>query len=182
MEFPNIDQIINSDYLIVGVTLGILALFSWLLIPRMIGGFKRRMAVKEIGLSDKISSFAVVIRDGEILKLTRGRFTREGSLLADKKAWLLDDVKPYFLKSGWSTRPCFIVDARKQVYYRFNNIDNEKQRQIAGSASDPELLKRFTDSTIVQKLTTAKTDKTMLFMVFIMGMFAFFMVQQFIPK
>ncbi|WP_148700553.1 hypothetical protein [Candidatus Nitrososphaera evergladensis] len=143
---------------------------------------RQRLTVKNDGINETLGAFAVIIRNGDILKKAKGRFTREGYLLADKRAWPMVDVRPYLLKDGWSTRPCFIVDAQKQVYYRFNNVDNEKQRQLAGFASDPELLKRFTDSTIVQKLTSAKADKTMMIMVFIMGMFAFFLIQQFLPK
>lgn len=182
MEIGTLTQIFNSDYLTVGIVLGVTALFAWLFVPRYIAQFKQRLAVKEKGIAETLGSFAVIIRDGEILKKTKGRFTVDGALKADNKLWPLSDVKPYFLKEGWQTRPCFIVDARMQVYYRFNNIDNEKQRQLAGHASDPAMLKRFTDSTIVQKLASAKPDKTMMIMMLLMGMVIFFVVQQFIPK
>jgi hypothetical protein len=182
MEIEILNQIINSGYLTIGITLGAVVLFSWLMVPRFVQQFRQRLLVKNEGIAEKIGAYTVLIRDGEILKKTKGRITREGNLLADNRAWVMEDVKPYFLKDGWNTRPCFIVDARKQIYYRFTNSDNSKQREIAGHASDPQMLKRFIDSTVIQKLTSAKTDKTMLIMVFVMGMFVFFLVQSFIPK
>jgi hypothetical protein len=56
------------------------------------------------------------------------------------------------------------LDASKQIEYRFKDIsksgsnsnNDSKQEDIAGQATDPHLLKQFSDSIVIQKLAAAR--------------------------
>jgi hypothetical protein len=184
-------QILNSEVMVFSIILGIVALVSKVVIPKALPRLRKRILDerqgKDSGVPESLGTLKVFIRRGDLIKETRGRLLKDGSIAADGKTWVVEQVRPYLLTKGRSSRPAIILDADKQVEYRFKDAvesnSTDKQQDIAGQATSPQLLKQFSDSIVIQKLAAAKPDKTMMFLMFMMGMFALMMLQQFIvPK
>lgn len=182
-------QILNSEVAVFGIIMGIVALLSKLVIPRMLPALKKMLdkrQPKERNIPDSLGTLKVFIRKGDMIKEARGRIQKDGSIEADGKTWIIEQIKPYLLTKGRNSKPALFLDASKQVEYRFKDAVDvnspEKQQDIAGQATNPYLLKQFSDSIVIQKLAAAKPDKTVMFMMFLMGMFALMILQQFIPK
>jgi hypothetical protein len=184
-----ITQILNSEVVVFGIIMGIVALVSKVIIPKVLPHLKKildKRQSKDSGIPESLGTLKVFIRSGDLIKETRGRILKDGSIAADGKTWVIERIKPYLLTKGRNSRPAVILDADRQVEYRFKDAvesnSTDKQQDIAGQATNPHLLKQFSDSIVIQKLAAAKPDKTMMFMMFMMGMFALMMLQQFIPK
>lgn len=187
-----ITQILNSEVVVFGIIMGIVALVSKVIIPKVLPSLKKildKRRGKDGDIPESLGTLKVFIRRGDMIKETRGRLLKDGSIAADGKTWVVERVRPYLLTKGRSSRPAIILDADKQVEYRFkdviedNNNSDKQQEDIAGQATNPYLLKQFSDSIVIQKLAAAKPDKTMMLLMFMMGMFALMMLQQFIvPK
>lgn len=186
-------QILNSDIVVFSIMLGIVTLVSKVVIPKVLPHLRKKILDerqgKDSGIPGSLGTLKVFIRRGDLVKETRGRLLKDGSIAADGKTWVVERVRPYLLTKGRSSRPAIILDADKQVEYRFkdviedNNNSDKQQGDIAGQATNPYLLKQFSDSIVIQKLAAAKPDKTMMLLMFMMGMFALMMLQQFIsPK
>ncbi|MCS6768165.1 MAG: hypothetical protein NZ517_05450, partial [Candidatus Nitrosocaldus sp.] len=107
----------------------------------------------------------------------KGKILKDGTLVADGKAYILKEFKPYLLRNGWTTYKCIIVDARTEQVYRFNG-----NNEIVGEIIDPTIAKRWLTSTVLQKLAATKPDTFLLVMVFFMGMFAFMLLSQYLIK
>jgi len=187
LEF--IIEILNSEVAIFGIVMGIIALLSKLVIPKLLPAVKKMLdkrQPKDSSLPESLGTLKVFIRKGDMIKESRGSILKDGSIGADGKTWVIEQIKPYLMTKGRNSRPAVFLDASKQIEYRFRdaveNNSSEKQQDIAGQATSPHLLKQFSDSIVIQKLAAAKPDKTMMFMMFMMGMFALMMLQQFIPK
>jgi hypothetical protein len=189
VDFEIIFQILNSQVAVFGIIMGIVALVSKLVLPKVLPALKKMLdkrQPKHSSLPESLGTLKVFIRKGDLIKESRGRILKDGSIEADGKTWVIEQIKPYLLTKGRNSRPALFLDGSKQVEYRFKNAvdanSSEKQHDIAGQATSPHLLKQFSDSIVIQKLAAAKPDKTMMFMMFMMGMFALMMLQQFIPK
>ncbi|MES4787777.1 MAG: hypothetical protein C4294_20420, partial [Nitrospiraceae bacterium] len=113
-----------------------------------------------------------------------GKIGKNGEIIADNKTWVIEQIKPYLMTKGRNSRPMVILDANKQVEYRFPKIVDEAtmQSNIVGQTVSPRLLKKFSDSVVVEKLAAAKVDKTMMILVFVAGMFVLMLLQQLIPN
>jgi hypothetical protein len=190
-DFEIINQILNSEVVVFSIIMGVVALLAKLIIPKVLPIIKKvQQKSKHIdgSIPESVGSLKVFIRSGDLIKETRGRMLKDGSISADNKTWVIEQIKPYLLTKGRSSRPALFLDARMQVEYRFKDVESgsnssdKKQQDVAGMATNPHLLKQFSDSIVVQKLAAAKPDKTMMFMMFMMGMFALMILQQFIPK
>ncbi|MFN3532425.1 MAG: hypothetical protein ACK41Q_07935 [Candidatus Brocadia sp.] len=184
-----ITQILNSEVVVFGIIMGIVAMVSKVIIPKVLPALKKildKRQSKDSGVPESLGTLKVFIRSGDMIKEARGRILKDGSIAADGKTWVIERIRPYLLTKGRHSRPAVILDADKQVEYRFKDAvessNSDKQQDIAGQATSPHLLKQFSDSIVIQKLAAAKPDKTMMFMMFMMGMFALMMLQQFIPK
>jgi len=131
---------------------------------------------------DKIKGLLVIIRDGDYLKLAKGKLLKDGSIIADGKAYILKEYKPMIIKTKWGTYECLILDAKKELVYTFtNNINgNDGNGKIESIPVDPILVKQFLNSNILQKLAAAKPDNFILILVFFMGMFVFMLLSQFL--
>lgn len=171
--------------------IGVAALLAKLIIPKVLHIVKKMQHKgenKDGTIPESLGGLKVFIRSGDLIKETRGRMLKDGSILADNKTWVIEPIKPYLLTKGRSSRPALFLDAGTQVEYRFKDVESssnssdKKQQDVAGMATNPHLLKQFSDSIVVQKLAAAKPDKSMMFMMFMMGMFALMILQQFIPK
>lgn len=189
-------QILNSEVAVFVVVMGIVALVGKLVIPKVLPTIKKMIAKQNPkndngdGIPESFGTLKVFIRTGDLIKETKGRILKDGSIEADGKKWVIEEIKPYLLTKGRNSKPVVFLDASKQIEYRFKDInrndnstnsDSKKQEDIAGQATDPHLLKQFSDSIVIQKLAAAKPDKTMMFMIFLLGMFALMIIQQFIP-
>ncbi|MEM2139469.1 hypothetical protein [Nitrososphaera sp.] len=181
-------QILNSEVVVLGIIVGVIALLSKVIIPKVLSILKNMLEKrqsKEGGIPESLGTLKVFIRSGDMIKEARGRILKDGSIAADGKTWVIERIRPYLLTKGRNSRPALFLDAVKQVEYRFKDAVEsnslEKHQDIAGQATDPHLLKQFSDSIVIQKLAAAKPDKTMMLMVFMLGMFALMVVQQFIP-
>jgi hypothetical protein len=187
-------QILNSEVAVFGVIMGIVALVGKLVIPKVLPTIKKMIAKQNPkndnaeGIPESFGTLKIFIRAGDLIKETSGKILKDGSIEADGKKWVIKELKPYLLTKGRNSKPIVFLDASKQIEYRFkdvskNNISNNdsKQEVIAGQATDPHLLKQFSDSIVIQKLAAARPDKTMMFMIFLLGMFALMLIQQFIP-
>ncbi|MEM4323901.1 MAG: hypothetical protein QXK74_08110 [Candidatus Nitrosocaldaceae archaeon] len=126
---------------------------------------------------DKVQGLIVVVRDGDELKLCKGKLLKDGTVVADGRAYMLKEFKPYLLKNGWATHRCIIVDARTEQLYSFTN-----NHEIVGEVIDPILAKKWLTSTILQKLAAAKPDTFIVVLMFFMGMFAFMLLSQYLLK
>ncbi|WP_337863336.1 hypothetical protein [Nitrososphaera sp.] len=184
-------QILNSEVVVFSIILGIVALVSKVVIPKVLPHLRKKIwnerRGKDSGIPESLGTLKVFIRSGDLIKETRGRILKDGSIAADGKTWIIEQIRPYLLTKGRNSRPAVILDANKQVEYRFKDAvesnSTDKQQDIVGQATSPHLLKQFSDSIVIQKLAAAKPDKTMMFLMFVMGMFALMMLQQFIsPK
>jgi hypothetical protein len=189
IDLEIIIEILNSEVAVFGIIMGIIALLSKLVIPKTLPAIRRildRRQPKDSSIPESLGTLKVFIRKGDLIKESRGRILKDGSIAADGKTWLIEQIKPYLLTKGRNSRPAIFLDESKQIEYRFKDAadDNssEKHEDIAGQATSPHLLKQFSDSIVIQKLAAAKPDRTMMFMMFMMGMFALMMLQQFIPK
>jgi len=181
-------QILNSEVVVLGIIVGVIALLSKVIIPKVLSILKNMLEKrqsKEGGIPESLGTLKVFIRSGDMIKEARGRILKDGSIAADGKTWVIERIRPYLLTKGRNSRPALFLDVSKQVEYRFKDAvegnSSEKHQDIAGQATDPHLLKQFSDSIVVQKLAAARPDKTMMLMVFMLGMFALMVVQQFIP-
>ena len=190
VDLEIINQILNSEIVVFGIILGTVALVAKLVLPKLLSTIKEELAKRhhnDGSMPENLGTLKLFIRSGDLIKETRGRILKDGSISADGKTWVIEQVKPYLMTKGRNSRPALFLDANKQVEYRFkdaieNNSAAEKQQNVVGQATNPHLLKQFSDSIVIQKLAAAKPDKTMMFMMFMMGMFALMMLQQFIPK
>jgi hypothetical protein len=181
-------QILNSEVVEFGIIMGVVALLSKVIIPKLLPLLKNMLEKrqhKDNDIPESLGTLKVFIRSGDLIKEARGRILKDGSIAADGKTWVIEQIRPYLLTKGRNSRPALFLDASKQVEYRFKDAvesnGSEKHPDIAGQATDPHLLKKFSDSIVVQKLAAARPDKTMMLMVFMLGMFALMVVQQFIP-
>lgn len=129
-----------------------------------------------IWAKDSIKNLKILIRDGDILKLRNGKILKDGTITVDDRAYIVQDLRPYILDLKYSKYPCLIVDAKTFVVYRFN------EKEIEQIPLDPLLAKKWLKSTILQKLTAVKPDNLLLLMAFFMGMFAFMLITQYLPK
>ncbi|NWG36682.1 hypothetical protein [Nitrososphaera sp.] len=189
IDIEFIIEILNSEVAVFGIIMGIVALLSKLVIPKTLPAIRKmldRRQPKDSNIPESLGTLKVFIRKGDLIKESRGRILKDGSIAADGKTWVIEQIKPYLLTKGRNSRPAVFLDASKQIEYRFKDAaesnSSEKHEDIAGQATDPHLLKQFSDSIVIQKLAAAKPDKTMMYMMFVMGMFALMMLQQFIPK
>ena len=191
VDLEIIIQLLNSQVALFGLVIGIVALFVKLIVPKLLPILRKMQAErqhKDSKMPESLGTLKVFIRSGDLIKETRGKILKDGSIVTTDKTWVIEQIKPYLMTKGRSSRPAIFLDASKQIEYRFkdavesNNHSDGKQADIAGQATNPHLLKQFSDSIVIQKLAAAKPDKTMMFMMFMMGMFALMMLQQFIPK
>ncbi|MEM2698352.1 MAG: hypothetical protein QXF17_03405 [Ignisphaera sp.] len=124
-----------------------------------------------------IKGLLVLVRDGDELRLCKGKILQDGTLIADGKGYILKEFKPYLLRYKWATHRCIIVDARTQQVYHFHDNHN-----IEGEVIDPTLAKKWLTSTVLQKLAAARPDTLTMILVFFMGMFAFMLFSQYLLK
>lgn len=189
-------QILNSEVAVLGIIMGIIALVAKIIVPKVLPSIKTMIAKhqqpnNDNGMPESFGALKVFIRAGDLVKETKGRILKDGSIEADGKKWVIEELKPYLLTKGRNSKPVVFLDAGRQIEYRFkdiikndnssNNDDSSNQEDIAGQATNPHLLKQFSDSIVIQKLAAAKPDKSMMFMIFLLGMFALMVIQQFIP-
>lgn len=191
VDLEIINQILNNEVVVFGIIVGVVALLAKVIIPKVLPIIKKMQnkgGSRDGSIPESFGTLKVFIRSGDLIKEMRGRMLKDGSILADNKTWVIEQVKPYLLTKGRSSRPALFLDAGTQVEYRFKDAiedssnSNKRQQDVAGMATNPHLLKQFSDSIVVQKLAAAKPDKSMMFMMFLMGMFALMILQQFIPK
>jgi len=123
---------------------------------------------------DKIKGLLVILRDGDYLKLVKGKLLKDGSIVADGKAYILQEYKPLIIKTRWGSYECLILDAKKECVYTFNGSS------IDGNNIDPTLVKQWLSSNVLQKLAGVKPDNFMLVLVFFMGMFVFMLLSQYL--
>lgn len=189
-------QILNSEVAVFGVIMGIIALVGKIIIPKVLPSIKKMITRQHPKndnadgiIPESFGSLKIFIRAGDLIKETKGKILKDGSIEADGKKWVIEELKPYLLTKGRNSKPVVFLDASKQIEYRFKDIsrndnsskNDSKQEDIAGQATDPHLLKQFSDSIVIQKLAAARPDKTMMFIIFLLGMFALMVLQQFIP-
>lgn len=188
-------QILNSEVAVFGVIMGIIALVGKIIVPKVLPTIKKIIARQNSQynsadgiIPESFGTLKIFIRAGDLIKEAKGRRLKDGSIEADGKKWVIEELKPYLLTKGRNSKPVVFLDASKQIEYRFKDIikndsdsSNSKQEDITGQATDPHLLKQFSDSIVIQKLAAARPDKTMMFMIFLLGMFALMVLQQFIP-
>gem|GEM_PF-2825256 len=188
-------QILNSEVAVLSIVMGIIALVGKIIIPKVLPDIKKMIARQNPknnnadGIPESFGTLKIFIRAGDLIKETKGRILKDGSIEADGKKWMIEELKPYLLTKGRNSKPVVFLDASKQIEYRFrdtskngsNSNSDSKQEDIAGHATDPHLLKQFSDSIVIQKLAAARPDKTVMFMIFLLGMFALMVLQQFIP-
>lgn len=189
VDLEIVNQILNSEIVVFGIIMGTIALVAKLILPKLLPTIKKELAKHQHNdgrMPENLGTLKLFVRSGDLIKETRGRIQKDGSISADGKTWVIEQIKPYLMTKGRNSRPAIFLDASKQIEYRFKDaVENnspEKKQDIVGQATNPHLLKQFSDSIVVQKLAAAKPDKTMMFMMFMMGMFALMMLQQFIPK
>ncbi len=127
------------------------------------------------GDKDKIKGLLIILRDGDYLKLVKGKLLKDGSILVDGRAYLLKEYRPMIMRTKWGTYECLILDAKKEYVYTFNNNGS-----IEGNYIDPVLVKQWLTSNVLQKLAELKPDNFMLILVFFMGMFVFMLLSQFL--
>jgi hypothetical protein len=182
-------QVLNSQVTLIGIVIGVIILFTKIFLPKLLPFIKREWNShhpKQDKMPESLGTLRVFIRSGDMIKETRGRILKDCSITANDKTWIIEQIKPYLLTKGRSPRPAIFLGASRQVEYRFKDAvesnSSKKQEDIAGQATNPNLLKQFSDSIVIQKLAAAKPDKSMMFMMFLMGMFALMILQQFIPK
>lgn len=187
-------QILNSEVAVLGIIMGIIALVAKIIVPKVLPSIKKMIAKhqqpnNDNGMPESFGALKVFIRAGDLVKETKGRILKDGSIEADGKKWVIEEIKPYLLTKGRNSKPVVFLDASKQIEYRFkdiikndNNDNNDSnQEDIAGQATDPHLLKQFSDSIVIQKLAAARPDRSMMLMIFLLGMFALMVIQQIIP-
>lgn len=187
-------QILNSEVAVLGIVMGIIALVGKLIIPRVLPSIKKMIASRQqpnndnVGMPESFGTLKIFIRAGDLIKETKGRILKDGSIEADGKKWVIEEIKPYLLTKGRNSKPVVFLDSSKQIEYRFKDIRNDNssktsssQEDIAGQATNPHLLKQFSDSIVIQKLAAARPDRSMMLMIFLLGMFALMVIQQLIP-
>lgn len=163
-------QILNSQVAAFGVIMGIIALVGKIIIPKVLPDIKKMIARQHPknenadGIPESFGKLKIFIRAGDLIKETKGRILKDGSIESDGKKWVIEELKPYLLTKGRNSKPVVFLDASKQIEYRFKNIsksgsnsnNDSKQEDIAGQATDPHLLKQFSDSIVIQKLAAAR--------------------------
>jgi len=142
-----------------------------------------RIRRKKGNVPESLGNIRVFIRNGDFIREVKGKIGKNGEIVADNKTWIVENVKPYLMTKNRNSRPVLFLDANKQVEYRFPKIVDEASMRgdIVGQTVSPRLLKKFSDSVVVEKLAAAKVDKTMMILVFVAGMFVLMLLQQFIP-
>lgn len=189
-------QILNSEVAVLGIIMGIIALVAKIIVPKVLPSIKKMIAKhqqpnNDNGMPESFGALKVFIRAGDLVKETKGKILKDGSIEADGKKWVIEEIKPYLLTKGRNSKPVVFLDASKQIEYRFKDVikndnssnsdDSSNQEDIAGQAIDPYLLKQFSDSIVIQKLAAARPDRSMMLMIFLLGMFALMVIQQIIP-
>ena len=104
---------------------------------------------------NRVGKAIVMIRNGDILELKKNALVFEdGSILVDKnKLYHVEKKKPYLLRMGRNTYQLYILDAKTNAVYEFQDIDpNMKTGKLNPVVLNPRTLYNYIASHSIQKL------------------------------
>jgi len=100
-----------------------------------------------------IKGVSVLIRNGKILELKKGKILDDGTLVVDNsKVWKLPKTDPYILKKRFNAEQLYIVDANTQAVYEFQDPSIETTGKLNPVILNPNTLYYYIASRSIQKL------------------------------